>query len=182
MKVEDGRIILRLDTWLRDLDDQGIVGFAIAGEDRRFQPAEANWLVKGKDRHNRPQYDRRAVVLTSKHVPKPIHFRYAWGRNPMGNLVRADHSCIPFATQRSDNWKMEEVPEKFVWDKSASRREYSRRLKWQARTELRLDDTRRRLIEAQAFIDEHKEKYEKERKRWEQSKARDRERFAGKKK
>jgi len=182
MKVEDGKIILPMDTWVKPIDDGPIVGFAIAGKDRRFQPADANWLVTGKDRHNRPQHDRRVVVLSSPHVPSPIHFRYAWGRNPMGNLTRSDHTTIPFATQRSDNWKQEEVPEKYVWDKSAPAREYSRRLRWQARTELRLDDTERRLKEAQAFIDEHKEKYEKERKRWEQSKARDRERFVGKKK
>jgi len=177
MKVEDGRIVLRLDTWLRDLDDAGIQGFAIAGEDRRFQPADANWLVTGKDRHNRPQYDRRAVVLTSKHVAKPIHFRYAWGRNPMGNLVRADHTTVPFATQRSDNWKQEETPEKYVWDKSTIKREYNRRLRRQAQRDLRLADTERRLTEAQAFIDANKEKYEKEKKAWEQEKARNRERF-----
>ena len=177
MKVEDGRIVLHLDTWLRDLDDAGIQGFAIAGEDRRFQPADANWLVKGMDRHNRPQYDRRAVVLTSKHVAKPIHFRYAWGRNPMGNLVRADHTTVPFATQRSDDWPQEEVPEKYVWDKNAPKQEYNRRLRWQAQRDLRLADTERRLKEAQAFIDANKEKYEKEKKAWEQEKTGNRERF-----
>ncbi len=177
MKVEDGRIVLRLDTWLRDLDDAGIQGFAVAGEDRRFQPADADWLVTGKDRHNRPQYDRRAVVLTSKHVAKPIHFRYAWGRNPMGNLVRADHTTVPFATQRSDNWKQEEVPEKYVWDKSKIKREYNRSLRRQAQRDLRLADTERRLTEAQAFIDANKEKHEKEKKAWEQEKAKNREKF-----
>ena len=177
MKVEDGRIVLHLDTWLRDLDDAGIQGFAIAGADRRFQPADANWLVKGKDRHNRPQYDRRSVVLTSKHVAKPIHFRYAWGRNPMGNLVRADHTTVPFATQRSDNWKWEEVPEKYVWDKSASKRDYNRRIHWQAQRDLRLADTERRLKEAQAYIDANKEKYDKEKKAWEKDKAKIQERL-----
>ncbi|MDP6635784.1 MAG: sialate O-acetylesterase [Phycisphaerae bacterium] len=178
MKVEGGQIVLTMDTWMKAIDDGPIVGFAIAGKDRRFQTADANWLVKGKDRHNRPQYDRRVVVLTSKYVPNPIHFRYAWGRNPMANFTRADHTAIPFATQRSDNWKQEEVPEKYVWDKSSPPREYSRRLKWQAQKDLRLDDMKRRLAEAKAFIDENKEKYEKDRKYWEQSKAKNRERFA----
>ena len=177
MKVEDGRIVLHLDTWLRELDDAGIQGFAIAGEDRKFQPADANWLVKGKDRHNRPQYDRRAVVLTSKHVAKPIHFRYAWGRNPMGNLVRADHTTVPLATQRSDNWAQEEVPEKFFADKSATPRDYSRRLNHQARKALRLADMERRLKEARAFIDENAEKYEKDKASWEKEKARNKERY-----
>ncbi len=175
MKVEEGRIVLHMDTWVGPVDDGPIVGFAIAGEDRRFQPAEANWLVTGKDRHNRPQHDRRVVVLSSPHVPQPIHFRYAWGRNPMGNLQAADHNDLPFATQRSDNWKMEEVPEKYVWDKSVSPREYQRRLKWQAQRDLRLDDTQRRLEEAQAFIDENKEEYEKDRAAFEEEKAKRRE-------
>ena len=182
MKIEDGKIILPMDTYVKPIDDGPILGFAIAGKDRRFQPADAEWLVTGKDRHNRPQHDRRVVVLSSKHVPNPIHFRYAWGRNPMGNLTRSDHTTIPFATQRSDNWKQEEVPEKYVWDKSAPAREYNRRLRSQAQRDLRLDDTQRRLKEAQAFIDENKEKYEKERKSWEQEKAKQRERFKGEKK
>jgi len=177
MKIEDGKIILPMDTWVKPIDDGPIVGFAIAGKDRRFQPATAEWLVTGKDRHNRPQHDRRTIVLSSPHVPNPIHFRYAWGRNPMGNLTRSDHTTIPFATQRSDNWKQEEVPEKYVWDKSAPAREYNRRLRWQAQKDLRLDDTERRLKEARAFIDENKEKYEKERKSWEKEKAKQRERF-----
>ncbi len=164
MKVEDGRIILKMDTHVRPVDDGPIVGFAIAGEDRRFQPADAQWLVTGKDRHNRPQTDRRVIVLSSPHVPKPIHFRYAWGRNPMGNLQAADHNDLPFATQRSDDWKMEEVPKKFPGDDSIPPRELARRHRHEAQKELRLDDTMRRLKEAQAFIDEHKEKYEKERK------------------
>ncbi len=182
MKVEEGRIVLKLDTWLRELDDAGIQGFAIAGEDRKFQPADASWFVRGKDRHNRPQYDRRAVVLTSKHIAKPIHFRYAWGRNPMGNLVRADHTTVPFATQRSDDWKQEEVPEKYIWEKNIPTRDYVRRLHWQAKKELRLADTERRLKEAQAFIDANKEKYEKEKKAWEREKAGVRKRIEGGKK
>ena len=43
-------------------------------------------------------------------VPEPIHFRYAWGRNPLGNLQATGNKDLPFATQRSDDWKMEEVP------------------------------------------------------------------------
>ena len=43
---------------------------------------------KGKDRHNRPQYDRQVIVLSSRTF-RSIHFRYAWGRNPMGNLQAA---------------------------------------------------------------------------------------------
>ncbi len=168
MKVEQGKIVLHMDTWVRAVDDGPIVGFAIAGKDRRFQPAEAQWFETGKDRHNRPKHDRRVIVLSSPHVPEPIHFRYAWGRNPMGNLQAADHNDLPFATQRSDDWKMEEVPIKFPGDESTPKREIARRHRHEALRALRLDDIGRRLKEAQAFIDEHKEEYEKERKNWEE--------------
>ena len=177
MQVEEGRIILHMDTWVGPVDDGPIVGFAIAGEDRKFQPAEANWLVTGKDKQNRPQTDRRTLVLSSPHVTEPIHFRYAWGRNPMGNLQSADHNDLPLATQRSDDWRMEEVPDKYVWDPTVSPREYQRRLKAQAQRDLRLDDTQRRLVEAQAFIDENEEQYKKDRAAAEEEKARNRERF-----
>jgi len=180
MKVEDGKIILKMDTVVQAVPDGAIEGFAIAGEDRRFQPAEANWLVTGKDRHNRPQTDRRVIVLTSPHVPKPIHFRYAWGRNPMGNLQAADHRDVPFATQRSDDWKMEEVPDTYYADPAATPRNYGRQLRSQAKRELRLSDLERRLKEAQTFIEENKESIEKERKSLEEHKAKQKEKYAGK--
>ncbi len=85
----------------------------------------------------------------------------------MGNLQAAGNTDLPFATQRSDNWKMEEVPKKFPMDASISPRERSRRQRHEVKKALRLDDMGRRLKEARAFIDEHKEKYEKERKAWE---------------
>jgi sialate O-acetylesterase len=33
-----------------------------------------------------------------------VHYRYAWARNPMGNLQVLGNTDIPFATQRSDDW------------------------------------------------------------------------------
>ncbi|MDX1565004.1 MAG: hypothetical protein R3236_06335 [Phycisphaeraceae bacterium] len=152
MEVKDGTIILRMDTHVRPVDDGPIVGFAIAGKDRRFQPAHAEWLVKGKDRHNRPQYDRGAVVLSSPLVPEPVHFRYAWARNPMGNLQSADHNDLPFATQRSDDWKMEEVPEALP----ARDAQNVRRARGLIKKKLRKADLARRLKEARMLLEEHK--------------------------
>ena len=129
MKIEDGKIILKMDTWVRPFADGAIEGFAIAGNDRRFQPADASWLIKGKDQHNRPQYDRSTVVLSSPHVSNPIHFRYAWGRNPMGNLHSHDHNDLPFATQRSDDWRMENIPVDFSGFENLSPRDFARRAK-----------------------------------------------------
>ena len=122
---------------------------------------------------------RRTIVLTSPHVPKPIHFRYAWGRNPMGNLQALDHSDLPFATQRSDDWKMEEVPDRYYANPEATPRDYGRQLRSQAKRELRLSDMERRLKEAQTFIEENEEKIEKERKALEEHKAKEKAKYAG---
>lgn len=158
MKVESDRLVLHFDTRVLTPGRVPMVGFAIAGADRRFQPAEADWLEIGKDSKGRPRLEKQALVLSSPHVPKPIHFRYAWGRNPMGNLKSDDNAMAPFATQRSDDWKAEEVPVK-VREKEMEARELKRTIQ----RELRLEDMERRLKDAQAFIDEYKEKIEQER-------------------
>jgi len=110
LRVTEGSIILELDMEVGDPEDGEIEGFAVAGTDRRFQPASVTYVENGKDDRGRVQYDRRQLVLTSPFVPQPIHFRYAWGRNPLANLQAIGNKDLPFATQRSDSWRMEEVP------------------------------------------------------------------------
>jgi len=111
MKVEDGRLVLWLDEAASAVDDGGpIVGFAIAGKDRKFHPATATHLVTGKDIRGREQKDTKTLELSSSMVSRPIHYRYAWGRSPLGNLQAARHTDIPFATQRSDDWPLENIP------------------------------------------------------------------------
>ena len=164
MNLEGGKIILKMDTWVRAVTNGPIEGFAIAGKDRRFQPAEAEWLVTGKDQHSRPKHDRRVIVLSKgPHAPDPIHFRYAWGRNPMGNLQSADHNDLPFATQRSDDWRMENAPVKLTGFDDLAPKDFARRANHESQKALRLDDLGRRLKEAQALIDEHRQRYEQER-------------------
>ena len=100
MKVVDGSIQLTMDMAVNGVDDGGpIEGFSIAGEDRQFHPATAEHQVTGKDQKN-----QKVLVLTSPMVPQPLHYRYAWARNPMGNLQVLGNTDIPFATQRSDTW------------------------------------------------------------------------------
>jgi len=159
MSVEEGRIILKLDAQVDTLERCPIEGFAIAGEDRRFQPATAEPLLIKKDSRNRPQYDHSTIVLSSPHVARPIHFRYAWGRNPMGNLKSRFGGHIPFATQRSDDWKIFEVPVKFGATAS-------RQTAMDARKALKLDDMERRLKDARAFIEKHADTCAKERSAW----------------
>ncbi|MFT5301808.1 MAG: sialate O-acetylesterase [Mariniblastus sp.] len=111
MRVVDGRIELQLDEPASAIDNGGpILGFAVAGEDRKFQPAKAEHLVTGNDDRNRPKLNKKVLVLSSPLVPQPIHYRYAWGRSPLGNLQAERMTDIPFATQRSDDWSLENVP------------------------------------------------------------------------
>ncbi|MEZ5432646.1 MAG: hypothetical protein R3F31_16030 [Verrucomicrobiales bacterium] len=111
MNVADGRIVLHFDEAVAAVDDGGpIVGFAVAGQDRKFHPADAIPLETGKDDRGQPKKDPKALVLSSPMVPNPVHYRYAWARNPLGNLQAAGNSDIPVATQRSDDWPMENIP------------------------------------------------------------------------
>ncbi|MEZ6094559.1 MAG: hypothetical protein R3C03_10035 [Pirellulaceae bacterium] len=110
MEVLDGSLKLTLGSEVGDPEDGVIEGFAIAGEDRQFHPANVAYGERGTDDRGQMQYDRRQLVLTSPMVPEPIHFRYAWGRNPLANLQATGNKDLPFATQRSDDWIMEQVP------------------------------------------------------------------------
>ncbi len=64
-------------------------GFAVCGEDRRWQWADGN--IRGS-----------TVVLTSKDVPHPVAVRYDWANNPIGNLYNA--AGLPAAPFRSDHY------------------------------------------------------------------------------
>lgn len=111
MKVQTGRIELHLDEPVGAVDDGSpILGFAVAGEDREFHPALAEHLVVDENDRAKPRTDRKVLVLSSPMVPSPVHYRYAWGRSPLGNLQADRITDIPFATQRSDDWSLENVP------------------------------------------------------------------------
>lgn len=111
MRVSASQIELQLDEAASAVDNGGpILGFAIAGDDRRFHPANAEYLVIGEDNRGRPKTDKKVLVLSSPMVSKPIHYRYAWARSPLGNLQAERMTDIPFATQRSDDWPLENVP------------------------------------------------------------------------
>jgi len=101
MKVQDDALVLTFDQKVAPVaDGSPVEGFAIAGKDGKFQPAKANFRVISKDRR-RTKYDNTTLLLTSSLISKPVHYRYAWGRNPMGNLLC---KSVPLATQRSDSW------------------------------------------------------------------------------
>lgn len=151
MEKRERALLLKLDTDVGDPQDGAIQGFAIAGDDRRFHPASVAYAEKGKDARGRMRYDRRQLVLTSPMVPEPTHFRYAWGRNPLANLQATGNKDLPFATQRSDNWRMEEVPLGVLGD--AVNLPVSRGDRNKIIQALRKQDTARRLHEAKRIID-----------------------------
>ncbi len=160
MKAGDGCITLTFDIQVTGLDSNPIEGFAIAGKDRRFHPATAEHLVTGKNPQGQPTRDEKTLVLTSPHVPDPVHFRYAWGRNPMGNLLpKFSQSRAPLATQRSDDWRIQEIPVPF--GKTADRQAHNL-----AREAGRLIDMDRRVKNARQLLDEQQEKHTRELERW----------------
>jgi sialate O-acetylesterase len=136
----DGTIRLTMSTEIKTRDDSDgkLLGFAIAGKDRRFYPADVDWFTDGtRDNRNRLQYQRHVLVLSSRFVPEPVHYRHAWARNPMSNIVNS--RGVPLATQRSDDWILEDTPKK----------------------DLELVDLERRVQEAEATIEELKPAFEK---------------------
>ena len=161
MESKDGALHLSFDVPVGVQGDGDFEGFAISGADRRFQPATAEPLVTGTDARGRNQTDLRVLVLSSPHVSEPIHFRYAWGRNPLGNVIRQHNaSGQPLATQRSDDWRIFEVPVKF--GDQADRNALN-----QARAANRLFDMERRLKDAAALIQQEGEKNAKAMNNWE---------------
>jgi sialate O-acetylesterase len=170
----DGTIRLTLSTNVTTADDSDgeMLGLAIAGEDRHFQPAEISYYTDGtRDNRNRLRYKKHMLVLRSPLVPEPVHYRYAWARNPMGNITNG--RGIPLATQRSDEWILEETPVQFPTQPGMTVEEFRRwrPLRNKQMKELELDDTLRRIKEAEATLSDLKEPYEKARADWEKQKA-----------
>ena len=173
VKKEDGKMTLMMSTEIRTKDDSDgkMLGFAIAGEDRKFYPAVIEYGTDGVDNRNRPRVKRNVLVLSNPHVVEPVHYRYAWARNPMSNLTSARQ--IPLATQRSDDWFQEETPVAFPIPEGVAASSYRRQLNGKVRKELELGDTERQLQEAEATLARLKEKFLKEKAAWEASKAKE---------
>lgn len=150
VNVKNDSIEIQMDESASAVDDGGpILGFAVAGADRRFHPASAEYLVISKNDRNQPQTDKKVLVLTSPMVPEPIHYRYAWGRSPLGNLQADRMTDIPFATQRSDNWSLENVP-LGIHDEVITRK-MTRQEQQKVITALRQQDVQRLLAEADSL-------------------------------
>jgi sialate O-acetylesterase len=164
VEIVGGTMKLTLSTEVKTRDDSDgkLLGFAIAGADRQFYPAEVDWFTDGaKDNRNRPQYERNILVLSNRFVPQPLHYRYAWARNPMGNIVNP--RGVPLAAQRSDDWLLEETPVKIAIPPGMSEDAAKRHVGNQLRRLLEQADLERRLQEAEATVTELKPVVEKAR-------------------
>jgi sialate O-acetylesterase len=89
--IEGDRVRLRFKhvAGLKTRDGTAPVGFLVAGDDRKFHPAEAR--IEGD-----------SVVVWSKDVPHPVAVRYAWADNPANNLYNGDD--LPASPFRTDDW------------------------------------------------------------------------------
>jgi len=93
MTVQDGEIRLRFSETGSDLASQGggpVLGFAIAGEDRKFVWAEAR--IEGDE-----------VLVYSSDVPEPVAVRYGWANNPVCTLYNREG--LPASPFRTDDWQ-----------------------------------------------------------------------------
>lgn len=154
------RLTMSTDVKTRDDSDGRMLGFAIAGKDRRFYLAEVDWSTDGtKDNRNPPQTVRNMLVLSNRFVPEPLHYRYAWARNPMGNIVNG--RGVPLAAQRSDDWLLEETPVKVPLPENMTPEAARNYVGNQLRKILERDDLERRLKEAEAAVAELKPAIEK---------------------
>jgi len=89
-------------------------------------------------------------------VTTPIHFRFAWGRNPVGNLRMVYIKDIPFEAQRSDTWKVADMYENYTGKKSAVPGLVNGGEAEELKKALKAADLERRIYEAQAFLEAQK--------------------------
>jgi len=156
-KVEavDGTLELTFNESVSDNSDgTGMSGFAIAGKDKKFQLAEVTHKVVGK-RGRKPQYDRSTIVLKSPLVDKPVHYRYAWGRNPMGDIQRSVRfgNRVMLATQRSDDWTNADLLKALTGEDADDPLELNRGERRTLQRVLAEEDQRRKIAEAKALLE-----------------------------
>ncbi|MEZ6040722.1 MAG: sialate O-acetylesterase [Planctomycetaceae bacterium] len=94
MKKDGGKITMSFEFvdgngW-RPFDVRNPVGFAIAGDDKKFVWADATILQDGR------------IEVSSKEVADPVAVRYAWADNPVCNMY--DNAGLPLTPFRTDDW------------------------------------------------------------------------------
>ncbi len=93
MQIDKGKIILTFNNvgqGLYAFDTPEPKGFAIAGEDKRFEWAEAKIISSTQ------------MEVWSDHISNPVAIRYAWADNPVCNMYSRDG--LPMIPFRTDDW------------------------------------------------------------------------------
>jgi sialate O-acetylesterase len=94
MEKKGSRIVLTFDhvgdPGLYTFDVNRPVGFAIAGEDKKFVRAEASIVAPDK------------IEVWSDEVADPVAVRYAWADNPICNVQ--SRNGLPLTPFRTDDW------------------------------------------------------------------------------
>lgn len=93
MKTEDNQIILQFNNAEYGLTswDKELTGFEIAGNDKKFHPAQAEI-----------QRDK-TIKVSSGNVEEPVAVRYAFGNCVEGNLY--NNHGLPASSFRTDSWE-----------------------------------------------------------------------------
>ncbi|MEY4483796.1 MAG: hypothetical protein RL693_1248, partial [Verrucomicrobiota bacterium] len=99
LEIAGPKAMVTLDTFggvLRTVDVADVKGFAVCGEDKVWQWAQAK--IAGNDK----------VEVWSDKVSAPVAVRYAWADNPVCNLRTKDG--LPVTPFRSDDFEMTTKP------------------------------------------------------------------------
>ena len=145
------KIVITFDKEVKTSDDRPIEGFAIAGSDRHFFPAKAAY-VKTQDEKGQQVLYKKRIDVWNDLCADPVEVRYAWARNPLGNLVNVECPIIPVPLFRTDDWEYPEAP--YQPDDYAAHRIKMKYLRQQADEMARLRITR----EAEQLLKEIKNK------------------------
>jgi hypothetical protein len=62
------------------------------------------------DEKGKPVFDKKRIEVWNDLCADPVEIRYAWARNPLGNLVNAECQVIPVPLFRTDVWDYPEAP------------------------------------------------------------------------
>ncbi len=91
IQIDGTKAIVSFDFALNGLTSLGkpMEGFTVAGNDRKFYPAEA--VIKGKN-----------LIVVSDSVAAPVAVRYGWRNFIKGNLY--NNAGLPASSFRTDNW------------------------------------------------------------------------------
>ena len=145
------KIIITFDKEVKTSDDRPIEGFAIAGSDHHFFPAKAAY-VETQNENGQQVFDKKKIEVWNDLCADPVEVRYAWARNPLGNLVNSECPIIPVPLFRTDDWGYPEAP--YQTDEYAAHRIKMKNLRQQADAIARLRIT----LEAEQLLKEIKNK------------------------